>query len=853
MNRRHRLCWVLAFAAGAGMELPSIAREPDRYLNEIKPILRERCYACHGALEQKSGLRVDTAQQMIDADILQSGELLARLTHEDSDVRMPPEGAPLSLLQIAAIRDWIEAGAPAPSGEKPEDDPAAHWSFQRIERPQPPVRTSANPVDSFLAAKHTELYLHPQPQAESGILLRRLYLNLTGLPPTLKQLAHEDEFEQIVDRLLASPHYGERWGRHWMDVWRYSDWFGLGDQLRNSQKHIWRWRDWIVNSLNEDKGYDRMILEMLAGDELDPTNPDVVVGTGYLARNYYLFNRTTWLDDTIEHTGKAFLGLTINCAKCHDHKFDPISQVDYYRFRAIFEPHQIRLDAIPGQTDFERDGLPRAFDDHLDAKTWLHVRGNPADPDKTATIEPGVPECFAGFAPEPQSIELPLSAWAPGLREYVQKDQFAAAEQKLQQASELLKQARLVDSELTSDSSQVQKRTRKPEVDDSQPESSVRNEVALAEARFDEARAGLQSLRARIAADNTILRGTGQGEPSTAVQLEREHAVTAAKVNVLTAKAGDEDAVRKALTAAEMVLHEPLHTNYSSLRGSFKALETPEHTEPQYSAIYAKTSTGRRTSLARWITARENPLTARVAVNHIWLRHFGRPLVETVFDFGRRASRPELADLLDFLAAELMDSGWSMKHVHRLILTSEAWRRSSSSLHCDADTLATDPENRFYWRMNSRRMESQIVRDATLHVAGRLDLTQGGPAIDPKPEARRRSLYFKHSRDQQSLFLAMFDDAEILACYRRNESVVPQQALAMANSRLTLEMSEATPHVIGEQHSNQEFASKAFLHVLCRRPTSEELAECTEFLKQVQSRARLIHALLNHNDYLMIR
>ena len=196
----------------------------------------------------------------------------------------------------------------------------------------------------------------PQGPAERSLLLRRVYLDLIGLPPTREEMQaflgdkSPDAYEKVVDRLLASPQYGERWGRHWMDVWRYSDWWGLGAELRNSQKHIWHWRDWIVESLNEDKGYDRMLREMLAADELYPTDPDALRATGFLARHYFIFNRTTWLDETVEHTGKAFLGLTFNCCKCHDHKYDPFSQADYYRFRAIFEPYQIRTDNVPGET-----------------------------------------------------------------------------------------------------------------------------------------------------------------------------------------------------------------------------------------------------------------------------------------------------------------------------------------------------------------------------------------------------------------------------------------------------------------------------------------------------------------------
>ncbi|MCK5922581.1 MAG: DUF1549 domain-containing protein, partial [Methylococcales bacterium] len=345
------------------------------YLTKVKPLLKEHCYACHGALKQESDLRLDTAQQIIDAGIIESGELLKRLTSSDEDERMPQESKPLHAEEIQVIRDWIAKGNPAPADELPQDDPASHWAFQKIQRPPVPAG-DGNPIDAFLAAKHAELGLKTQGEAERSLLIRRLYLDIIGLPPTKEQLATTAPFESIVQELLASTQYGERWGRHWMDVWRFSDWYGLGKQVRNSQKHMWHWRDWIVDSLNNDKGYDRMIQEMLAGDELEPENPKVLAATGFLARNYYLFNRTTWLDHTIEHTGKAFLGLTMNCSKCHDHKYDPLSQMDYYRMRAVFEPHQVRLDAIAGETDFEKDGLPRVFDDHPEVETPFHIRGN---------------------------------------------------------------------------------------------------------------------------------------------------------------------------------------------------------------------------------------------------------------------------------------------------------------------------------------------------------------------------------------------------------------------------------------------------------------------------------------------
>ncbi len=325
---------------------------------------------------------------------------------------MPPasEGEGLSGKEIALLRDWIDQGAAGPADEKPEPDPKDHWAFRAPVRPELPRlggdARPRNPIDAFLAAARRNAGLTPQPPADRPTLLRRVYLDLVGLPPSREQLqafladTAPDAYERVVDRLLASPQYGERWGRHWMDIWRYSDWWGLGDEVRNSQKHIWHWRDWIVESLNADKGYDQMLREMLAADELYPDDLDRLRATGFLARHYFKFNRNTWLDETVEHTSKAFLGLTMNCAKCHDHKYDPIAQADYYRFRAFFEPYQVRTDEVPGEADPEKDGIPRAFDCNLDAPTYL------LRPRRRATADEG-PAFDAG----PCRVCCPSASW----------------------------------------------------------------------------------------------------------------------------------------------------------------------------------------------------------------------------------------------------------------------------------------------------------------------------------------------------------------------------------------------------------------------------------------------------------
>jgi mono/diheme cytochrome c family protein len=874
-------CYRFTIVAGM-MAFQSAVGAPGDYLTKVKPVFKERCYACHGALKQKAGLRLDTADLIRkggdDGSVLDLSEpslskILKRVTHSDEAERMPPEGKPLSADQVAALREWIAAGAPVPPDERGDDDPRDHWAFQKIGRPEIPGNGEVNPIDAFLTAKQSVHSLVPQSEAPRSILLRRIYVDLIGLPPTRKQLADTRELSAIVDELLANPHHGERWGRHWMDVWRYSDWYGLGAQLRYSQKHIWRWRDWIIDSLNADKGYDRMILEMLAGDELAPDDPKVLPATGFLARNYYLFNRTTWLDSTIEHTGKAFLGLTLNCAKCHDHKYDPITHVDYYRFRAIFEPHHVRLDPVPGETNFEKDGLPRVYDDQLEAVTHLHLRGDPKNPDTSSEMEPGVPAMLASFAPAIEPLELSYTAHTPGARAHVHAAHLKQAEQELAKAEAALEKAK--------QNEEAAKQAPPPSefaIEDhfDAPNDDPPDRVGSVEKATDELevrQAKVRSLRAIAAADRarSVESDRFPELGKIASRCEAELALAEGTQELIVAN-GDKAkmaSARKMIKSAEEKLAGAIDENpeYRPIRASRKALETPEHKFEDYPVTYPSRSTGRRLALAKWVVHRDNPLTARVAVNHVWTRHFGAPLVESMFDFGRRAKRPEHAALLDLLAVELIESGWSLCHLHRLIVGSEAYRRTSSNAGADPATRRQDPENVFYWKANPRRMESEIVRDHLLHLGGALDPAIGGPSIDPKDGGTRRGLYFLHSRDQKDQFLSMFDHADHLRCYRRKESIAPQQALALSNSKLSIEMAEKIAAKIAGSELDSLFVDAAFEMILCRLPDSEERAECRTFEEELAKvlpdsdsakskarvRARLVHALLNHNDFVTIR
>lgn len=881
------------------------------YLKQIRPILRERCIACHGALKQKAGLRLDTAAHAIkggdsgpaiepgDAD----GSLLyTRVSATNDQERMPPEGEPLTPEQIARVRQWIAQQAEAPGDEPPDQDPRDHWAFKAPLRPRLPAidestpdgtRWQHNPIDRFMAAEHSRHSLVQQAEADKRVWLRRVYFDLIGLPPTPEELnsflADEapDAHDKVVARLLASPQYGQRWGRHWMDIWRYSDWWGLGAEVRNSQKHIWHWRDWIIESLNSDKGYDQMLREMLAADELYPNDLDRLRATGYLARQYFIFNRTTWLDETIEHTAKAMLGLTFNCAKCHDHKYDPLSQVAYYELRAIFEPYQIRTEMVPGQTDFEKDGIPRAFDAHLDVPTYLHIRGDDRNPDKSRSMEPNVP-AFLRLDEKNLTIEpvsLPIEATTPSLRDFVVQAHRQTAERLVASARAELAAAKTKHAERQVANKQVAGAAL-PTASDEQ----TRLALVVAEKALKTAEAGFASIEARARADRAkvaqaedrtiaahvaskserlLAAARAEEELSRAelalVQTNAEPNVAADK-KLATTKAAL-DAANKVIAAIKAV--DTLSETYTPLPGAKKTQE--DYQNRNADAPYRTTSTGRRSAFAKWLTDPRHPLTARVAINHIWTRHMGKPLVPTMFDFGRKGAPPTHPELLDWLAVELIDSNWSMKHIHRLIVTSQVYRLSSSNAGAAQSTLAADPENRFYWRMNPGHAEAQIVRDSLLSLAGELDLSLGGPSIAINDEtSRRRSLYFVHSHNDHQKFLSTFDDASVLDCYRRTESILPQQALAMENSALVSEMAGKIAKRVAaacQTPSDEDFVRAAFTTILSVEPTADEQATMAELLNRMfelavamnrpdakgAARMNLVQALLNHNDFLTIR
>ena len=960
---------------------PSPGAEPVDYVRDVRPILRQRCYSCHGALKQKSALRLDTAASIRKGGkrgpaiaVGRSAEsvLVTAVTGRDG-WRMPPEeeGAPLSEREIAILKQWIDQGAKAPQSEEPEQDSREHWAFR------PPVRRAIpkvpntdwvrNPIDAFIAQEHQRRGLQPSPPAPKHVLLRRVTIDLTGLPPTREELHAfladnaPDAYERVVDRLLASAQHAERWARHWMDVWRYSDWYGrrTRNDVRNSYPHIWRWRDWIVRSLATGKGYDRMITEMLAADEVVPEDDTSVVATGFLVRSWYKLNYNIWMKDLVEHTSKAFLGLTVSCAMCHDHKYDPITQQEYFRFRAFFEPLELRQDRVAGLPDpgpYDgynygsslkpiEAGMVRAYDKNFDAKTYMVILGDERNRmTGTPPVQPGVPASLGGERVKIQPVNLPAVAYYPGLKEFVRRETLRGAQRELGLAKAKLQEARgahdaaqeqlakLVASTTTRQAPEQSASTGTSATSTIPADVAEHLERAKRKARdtaallelsnleLAESQAKLRSVEARLAADRArygspergelelgrkplqgnpvVSEKPGKPEPATlrralaraASRAEREFKLRAAQTNLLRAqqqltKLNCESADRPNAKQAIQKAQEDVLRAQTQLDSARKPHSPDSTSYTPLGPTYNARSTGRRRALAQWIASRNNPLTARVALNHIWLRHIGSALVTTVYDFGRNGNEPTHPELLDWLAVEFMESGWSTRAIHRLIVTSSTYRMQSRVRAADEPNLAIDRENRYLWRMNLRRMEAEVVRDSLLLLGGQLDLTMGGQELDFElgETSRRRSMYFTHHAEGRMQFLKLFDAPDPSDCYRRTVTIVPQQALAMANSAIARNQSRLLARRLSEQVEGESaFIIAAFEQILSRTPSGAEQTRCREFLQKqrqlvrsvrlkssadkshkntvvpsanplMRAKESLVHVLFSHNDFVTIR
>jgi hypothetical protein len=710
------------------------------FRKRVYPLLKSRCFECHSGADSESGIRLDVLAELLGES---TGEPLAVPGHAaasrlievvtasaDADDRMPPadSGPPLTETELAELTRWVNDGlAWDDTLLPPATIETDHWAFQPIVRPSVPTveaseSSSGNLLDAFLTERQVARGVTPVPLANRRTLIRRLSLDLLGLPPSpddVDEFANDDSpdaYERLVDRLLASPAYGERWGRHW------------------------RYRDYVVRSFNDDKPFDQFVRQQIAGDELQPYSDENLIATGFLAAARYsgnekdkLLQRADVMVDVVNTTGSALLGLTFGCAQCHNHKLEPISTRDYYRFAAFFlrgQPVNVVLDEAATDSPYDAETRAALVDERNTMFDIEHAKAFARERSKRPKGDIFV---------LPQTVERNISG-----AERIRYDELKRAIDGWPQTWAFY--------------------------------SPVTSSTELAVPRF-EVRWALPF--GREASERLQPRILVKGDP-----------------------------------------HNP-----------------GPPVEPGWPAIFgpapADTSLDERprTALADRLTSRDNPLTARVWVNRIWQAHFGRGLVVDPGNFGTQTPQPQLVEVLDWLASDLIDSGWSTKHIHRLIVSSNAYRRSSAF---DPSNAERDPGNELFWRWLPRRLESEAIRDSLLTVTDELSATMAGPSSQEGNTAlARRSVYLQQKRAGMPTMQNLFDGPDaVAACSRRQVSTVPLQPLFLLNSDFMNQRADRlAARMAAEESSDEQRVRRVFALLLSREPDNEELAQSLAFLR----------------------
>ncbi len=841
----------------------------EHFEKKIRPVLASRCYACHGpaAATPQGGLRLDSAQGIRkggnSGPLILPGDpeqslLLRAIRHTDKKLKMPP-GAPLPPDTVADFELWIRNGAPIPDDFKPvEKQGPKLWSLQKPNLPElPHVRNEEwrrNDVDNFILSRLEAKDLSPSPEAGRRTLIRRLTYDLTGLPPSAEDIdrfVHDDApnaYEALVDRLLASPHYGERWARHWLDVARYSD--SVNDAVNSGQRYPWSYtyRDWVIQAFNEDLPYDRFVLYQLAADRVPKVEPRHLAALGYLSLGREFpksFPET--VDDRIDAVARGFLGLTVACARCHDHKFDPIPTRDYYSMYSIFSniraPKGLPLLGKPGAPS-PRQALYQERLDRIEKDYQAYrVRRNAEMVAffKTQTAEYLVASRDAESLSNPEIEDLVrerqlnqhvLSRWRKFLRES------KAADEPVFRLWH--KAATIPDKEFAA---------KWPAID----KTGAVCDVTAA-----------RSLRDLAAAYAAVLAKHDRAEPYSEPEAERLRAVmhgpnSPADVPLdqfeLIYTEGDSNNTRSILNRYNSML---ALSAYDGAPPRAMAVEDVPHPVPTHVFVRGNPNNpgalapahflsclgggedkpfrdgSGRLELAKAIIDPQNPLTARVMVNRVWMHHFGAGLVRTPSDFGFRGDPPTHPELLDYLAAKFVESGWSLKKLHKMILMSATYRQASSD---NPAARAVDPENLLLWRMNRKRLEIESLRDSMLAAAGRLDLNLGGVpfSLTAEPSVPRRSVYGFIERGRVPALLSAFDFASPdQHAPMRYTTTVPQQALFFLNSPFVAEQSRALvarPEVVNAKNPTDKIR-QLYLLVFGRTPQEQEVQSGVTFISQ---------------------
>jgi hypothetical protein len=833
----HPLPFPLLAVCVAALLLPGPTASLADVDAEARSILTAHCLKCHGPAKQKGRLRLDSRDGLLSKgdsgsaavvpDKPGASELIRRATAKDATVRMPQEGAALTAAQVDALRKWIEAGAAWPQGgAEPAtaarteltvtDDDRRHWAFLPLSKVDPPAVASRvrGPIDQFIRARLTANGLAPAPPATRAHLVRRVTFDLTGLPPTpeeveafVKATDPDAAYKALVDRMLASPAYGERWGRHWLDVARYAD--SGGYESDYDRPNAYHFRDFVIKALNDDVPFDAFVRLQLAGDEFAPDDPWAVAATGFLAsgpsadlpakllEEELMRQRYIELDDVVATTGTAFLGLTVGCARCHDHKFDPVPTRDYYRILAAV--HSGDRAEVPLGTRAEVEANRRVRGE------WEKQR---------AAAEGRVKEW----------LDEQKKALGPAVRDRkIDRLSVADAEKALLRDKPDSAGAKAL----------AKKHAKELAVTDAEWRTAM---DAAAHRKWDELSGELAALQGR--------------EPK------------ALPVALTYRDAGAKPA------ASWLFRRGDFHDHAIPVELGFLTVLTRDKPAADYwkearAAGDRTDTTYQRRALAAWITDPDRgagALLARVIVNRVWQHHFGEGLVRTPNDFGARGDRPSHPELLEWLAGDLVAHGWKLKQLHRTIVLSATYRQDAAF---DEAKAKVDPENRLVWRMRPRRLEAEALRDSILAASGSLQPTMYGPAFKPPipadavvarnlqskyptdvadgPAVHRRSVYLFHKRVIPYPLFQAFDAPDAQQCIgRRNVTTVAPQALALLNDPFVRaragDFADRLMREVGDDPAR--LADRAYCLAFGRPPTAGERDAGVEFLaRQARERA----------------
>jgi mono/diheme cytochrome c family protein len=755
-------------------KLPPATTAPVEFARDIQPLLADHCVKCHGPEKQKGGLRLDSRAGALkggdDGAALVPGKSTeSKLVHLvaglDPDTIMPPKGERLTAQQIGLLRAWIDQGADWPDGGKIAR--SEHWAFQKIRPASVPV-IDTNPIDAFITASLAAKGLALSPPTDRATLIRRLSFDLLGLPPTPEEIdvfaadQSPRAYEQLVERLLASPRYGERWGRHWLDVVRYTE--SQGFEYDHPRDNAWHYRDYVIKSFNDDKPFDRFMKEQIAGDVLEPVTSEGIVGTSLLVCGPWdqagnsqanvtqkAITREEEMEDMISVVGQTFLGLTVNCARCHSHKFDPIPQEEYYRIKSVFE----------------------------------------------------------GVKHGERPIGDPAEVQANEERRAVLKKEIVAAQEVV---------------------SRLEAEGRKSAVEQQNSGNADTPRI-----EHGEAQVRLKKTQEKLAAVQPL----PVSYAGFRVQPPPTHLL----------RRGDVKSPGEVVTPGALSAIADLNADFGL------AADAPQ--------------AQRLLKFAEWLADPRNPLPARVMANRVWHFHFGQGLVATPSDFGASGARPTHPELLDWLAAKFIESGWSVKSLHRLIVNSATYRQSSEA---NAAAVKLDADNTLLWRFPPRRLEAEAVRDAMLAVSGQLNLQMGGPSFRPftttnfnatfyhlidkaDPEFNRRTVYRMNINSGKEPLLDAFDCPDpSVKTPRRGVTTTPLQALELMNNTFVQRQAGhlAQRALAGANDDLPNAVQAAYRLALSRPATLDEMERALAAAK-ARSLTSVCWALLNSTEFIYVR